>query len=306
MSQGCGKLPGLPGFSSSWHTKYNWQAEDYFDDPQVIALCDAIEANDLPEMDRLIAAGADVNAIGKDNMTPLLWAFPDNKLDRFTKLLEAGADPNVVVTSYFDSKGIMPDDSVMTLAAGTNFEGYLKAVLKHGGDPNLEGRLGRLPLHCVMTSGPNPEERIKMLLKAGADINGVGEAGDPPIIRAAGYGNFPLAIFLLEQGADPRVRDAHLSNIADTLVIREMNNSKRWPPSVRADFFRLEQWLLDHNISVKNARADFTRWKAWSKSHTYKHYTETLWYKELSARLAKELAAKEKAAAANSPTDNNE
>jgi hypothetical protein len=49
----------------------------------VIALCKATEANDIAEIDRLVAAGADVNAQGEGNMTPLLWAYPDNKLERF-------------------------------------------------------------------------------------------------------------------------------------------------------------------------------------------------------------------------------
>jgi ankyrin repeat protein len=57
-------------------------------------LCKAIEENDVGEIDRLVAAGADVNAKGKENMTPLLWAFPDDKPERFKKLLELGADPN--------------------------------------------------------------------------------------------------------------------------------------------------------------------------------------------------------------------
>src|SRR5215471_13824001 len=84
---------------ATFHENFGWKAEDYFTDPQVIALCKAIQANDLTEMDRLITAGANVNAKGKDNMTPLLWAFPDNKLDRFKKLLEHGADPNVAIKS---------------------------------------------------------------------------------------------------------------------------------------------------------------------------------------------------------------
>ncbi len=52
----------------SWHEKFNWKAELYFEDPQVIALCQAIEASDIKEIDRLVAAGADVNAKGKGNM----------------------------------------------------------------------------------------------------------------------------------------------------------------------------------------------------------------------------------------------
>ena len=54
----------------SFHQRFRWNAEDFFDDPQVVALCRAIEAKDLREIDRLIAAGADANALGRDNMTP--------------------------------------------------------------------------------------------------------------------------------------------------------------------------------------------------------------------------------------------
>ena len=73
---GCGVLDLLP--SRTIHQRCGWKAEDYFTDRKVIALCRAIEANDLAEMERVVKAGADVNAQGKDKMTPLLWAFPDN------------------------------------------------------------------------------------------------------------------------------------------------------------------------------------------------------------------------------------
>ena len=43
-----------------------WKAEEYFTDPQLVALCKAIEREDLEEMERLVKAGADVNARGKD------------------------------------------------------------------------------------------------------------------------------------------------------------------------------------------------------------------------------------------------
>jgi hypothetical protein len=95
----------LAGCSGSSQLKGKWKADDYFTDPQVIALCHAIEANDLDEIDRLVAAGANVNALGKGNMTPLLCAFPDNKLARFRRLLEHGANPNVVVESDFGTIG---------------------------------------------------------------------------------------------------------------------------------------------------------------------------------------------------------
>ncbi len=136
---GCGELAKV--VESTSHQKYGWKAEDYFDDPQVIALCNAIETNDLKELDRLVAAGADVNSEGKGKMTPLLWAFPDNKLERFKKLLELGADPNVVIESDFDTRGGMSaGDSVTHMACKTEFPGYFEAVFKHGAMLICSGR----------------------------------------------------------------------------------------------------------------------------------------------------------------------
>src|SRR5262249_33885263 len=124
---------------TSWHQKCGWKASDYFDDPKVVALCDAIETNDLPRMSQLVAAGANINSLGRANMTPLLWAFPDNNLPRFKWLLEHGANPNVLIKADFNSHGAMiPGDSVTHLAAATEFPGYFEAVFENGGDVNFE------------------------------------------------------------------------------------------------------------------------------------------------------------------------
>jgi ankyrin repeat protein len=137
VAAGCEKP--RPILAATWHQTCGWKAADYFDDPQVIALCKAIEANDLKEIDRLVAAGADVNAKGKGNMTPLLWAFPDNKLPRFKRLLEHGADPNVILSEHdFNARGEMKaGKSVTHMASTTSFPGYFEAVFEHGGDVNL-------------------------------------------------------------------------------------------------------------------------------------------------------------------------
>src|SRR5262249_5375343 len=117
---GCAQLTGTAG--STWHGKWGWKAEDFFDDSRVIAVGKAIEANDIAEIDRVVGAGADANTKDKNNKTPLLWTIPDNKLKRFKRLLEQGADPNVVIKSGFNSHGgLSPGDSVTHMACKTAF-----------------------------------------------------------------------------------------------------------------------------------------------------------------------------------------
>ena len=150
---GCGVVSLLLGTTT--HQRSGWKAEDFFTEPKVIALCHAIEANDLAEMDRLVRAGADVNAQGKHKMTPLLWAFPDNNLPRFKWMLEHGANPNVVVEDEFNTRqNIARGDSVTQLACESSFPGYFETVFDHGGDPNLRRAAAvgasSTPLHTVI------------------------------------------------------------------------------------------------------------------------------------------------------------
>ena len=148
----------------------DWKAEEYFDDPKVINLCNAVRNRDVALIDRLIAEGADVNAQGVGNMTPLLWAFVQGRpwkkppslfqqnksgfskkwateefdamhLAIFTKLLEHGADPNVQFTAtFFETNnhaeaGLphMPITRVVRFLALPYFE----TVMQHGGNPHL-------------------------------------------------------------------------------------------------------------------------------------------------------------------------
>lgn len=295
LALGCGK-PG-ERMQPSWHQKYGWQAENYFTDPKVIALCRAIEANDLPEMRRLIAAGVDVKTLGKDNMTPLLWAFPDNKLDRFRLLLEHGADPNVFIKSKFGVEGgFRVGDSVTHMACKTIFP-YFDDVFANGGDANLpngvEQERGEGPLFTVITAGLGIQEtkrRIDILLKRGANINQT--VFRTPLMNAASFGGqYEIAMHLIENGADvklygpdERIKLTHL------LVQAENGLLKIAAPEQKNAYQKLVKMVEDRGESLQQARDDYARWESWrglsldTKSHQ--------WKQEVEARKQREAAAK--------------
>jgi len=157
----------------SQHARIGWEAEDYFADPQVIALCDAIEDDDLAEIDRLVAERVDVNARGKGNMTPLMWSFiADEKT--YKRMLEHGADPNVIVTDGFNTRGtVKPGYSVMAVAAQSRFPNHLKLTLKHGGDPNLVNpKTGETPLHRAIRQ--YRLQNVRVLPASVCDVMGAG------------------------------------------------------------------------------------------------------------------------------------
>ena len=293
---GCQEI-GKVSPNASWHQRCGWKAEDYFTDPQVIRLCNAIEANDIKEIERLVADGADVKTKGKSNMTPLLWAFPDNKLDRFRLLLEYGADPNVVIESDFNSRGAMrAGDSVTHMACGTSFPGYFEAVFDHGGDPNSikNGIISNeTPLFTLISGRASKKvEKTKVLIAKGADIDHIDGTAQTPASFAVGLGaQYEVALVLLQAGANHRIYGPMDNCKLIHHVVEAESRLAALPPDKRTEYKTLLKWLVDHGESIDDARADMKRWQSWSI--TTGEYQRKM-AEEVSLRIAREAQEKEK------------
>ncbi len=290
VSEGCGQT-----IQPSWHQKYGWKAETYFEDPQVIQLCRAIESNDLPEVDRLIAVGADVKAEGKGNMTPLLWAFPENKPAIFKRLLEAGADPNVIVESDFNTRStaVVPGDSVTHMAAKSQFPEHFRYVMEHGGDANLiHPQTKETVLTTVVMNGaPYTKERIKLLVDKGVDLDQAGQAGAPPAVMAVNlYSQFDIALLLLEAGANPNVYIENQNKKLIHIVAMAKKGLGTSTPQQEADLDKLVEWLEKHGQSIAEAEADYERWSKWTGSRSKQAEMRRA---EIAEREAREKAAQD-------------
>jgi len=300
---GCGKANSLLP-KKSFHAQAGWKAEEYFDDPKVVALCKAIEADDLKEMERLIQAGANVNAQGKGKMTPLMWAFPGNKLERFTLLLKHGANPNVITADDFGTRGtIMKGTSVTHQAASTWHPGFFEAVFARGGDPNLEQQtqvLGRgdCGLHLVIKSPVgNKVEKSRTLLDLGADINHIGFAEYTPAECAVAWRQYDAALMLLEAGADYKAYNHPNSNrrLVHSVLNRAVNldETQTWGPGERQKHEAVLAWLDAHGESVERAQEDVARWRSWKR---YNGEYQRNMAAEVAERKAREAAEKQQPA----------
>ncbi|QDU90128.1 Ankyrin repeats (3 copies) [Pirellulimonas nuda] len=259
-----------------WHASAGWKPADYFDDPQVVDLCTAIQMNDAPEMERLIAAGADVNAVGKRKMTPLLWAFPDRKLERFARLLKHGADPDIAVESDFGTtgrafhpypaggalfldRGCSPGESVTHLAAKAPQIEYLKLVLQHGADPNVVDQVtGMTPLDIVIDRRLfDAKERVELLVASGADLNHYCKyKGGTPAMLAVQADKYDIALQLLRLGADPKLYRPDSTEKLTHYVVRKEHNLPVYRPAIAAEFHALTDWLEEDGESLEQARQD--------------------------------------------------
>ncbi len=70
-----------------------WRSRDHYPDPVMVQLANAVAAEDVQQIDALVAQGADVNATGTRGLGRLMWAMAKNSKNGFARLLDHGANP---------------------------------------------------------------------------------------------------------------------------------------------------------------------------------------------------------------------
>ena len=194
------------------------------------ALHQAVRYDKIDVADLLIAAGADVKAATRYNITPLSLACTNGNAALIERLLKAGADPNS--TSHEGQTALMTAalngnvESVKLLlmrGAGVNVaepargqtalmwaasEGNAAAsatLIEAGGDLKAKSKAGFTPLLFAVRGGHL--ETVKTLLKHGADANDAAPDGTSALGMAVVNAYFELAGVLLDSGANPNAPD---------------------------------------------------------------------------------------------------
>jgi ankyrin repeat protein len=168
------------------------------------ALLFAARSGDIESAKLLLDAGADINGLSADGMSPLLLstqrAFP--KFAQF--LLDKGADPNLANLGYtplhwavgtweteLTVRAITVErQDVWSTVAGLKAGklDLVKALLAHGADPN--GRMDKAPTRVGSSKNPDLPELL----------------GATPLILAAMAGDVPVMETLRAAGANPALK----------------------------------------------------------------------------------------------------
>jgi hypothetical protein len=178
-------------------------AEMFPGNPQAQALALAAERGNIEEIDRLIAAGADVNAVGTYGVAVPEWLFHHPNKAGFRRLLEHGADPNKIWFIHYagteEQLSLLHRSVEDAPYIGTD---YLRMCLEIGrGDPNLLPPDKKYrPIQKALRFGN--EDAFMMLYNAGADVNYKDSLGHPLVFNSALSGNYEITLFLLQLGVD--------------------------------------------------------------------------------------------------------
>jgi hypothetical protein len=226
------------------------------DQPALLAVAQAIRANDQNAIRAAAKNVPDLQAPGRDGTTLLCWAVRQTwqrpQLVQAVKtLLSLGANPNYT-NGHRESYAL--SDSVHGPAAG------LQAMLEAGGDPNARNEYDWPIVFMHYKLGYYKDEeraRLDLLLDHGADINSTVPEKDS---ESAGYTlllyttqsgfhdsrEYANALYLLERGADPNRVAVDGMTLAKMLTQhREHFTTAGGAP---AQFAPLWQWAQTHGI----------------------------------------------------------
>lgn len=159
------------------------------------ALFDAAERGNVPEMEQLITAGANVNASLEGDGSPLIAAARSGRDSAVEALLNHGADPNL---------GVGGDGSPLIMAARNGRISTVRLLLDRGADVRKPVPGDGNPL--IMAARGGHVEVADYLISRGADIEQVVPGDENALIEASASGHLPVVQFLASKGANVNAR----------------------------------------------------------------------------------------------------
>ncbi|KAL2075283.1 hypothetical protein VTL71DRAFT_226 [Oculimacula yallundae] len=164
-------------------------------------------------IDLFLDHGADVNAIGGRNSTALGAAVVDGEPGMVQKLLERGADPNLVC----ERSGRSP----LHLACQMQDLDDVKMLLDAGADVHLATKRGSILQSAAIGDDDYCVAVIEKIIESGAEVNAktVGPYGTA-LHAAAVAGNVAAATCLLENGADVHIKTGHFGSVLQAAAFK--------------------------------------------------------------------------------------
>jgi len=151
---------------------------------------ETIMRDDVPALKLLIDSGADTNKADPQGLPPLALAIEEQKYETAKALIEAGANVNSVASKdqltplMIAAAESQPAEGSMFLPTSTRPIDIAKALIKRGADVNAKDKDGMTAL-MVATSHDNAPT-IGLLLQSGANAEAKNNRGEQALDRRDG------------------------------------------------------------------------------------------------------------------------
>lgn len=161
-------------------------------------------------VNKLLAAGAKVEAKDQYGSTALTWASEKGYTEIVEKLLAVGADVNAIYTAQNKIKGF----TSLMIACINNHVDVVDRLIKAKADVDLQNEYGSTAL--VFASEEGHVEIVKMLIEAGANVNAQNKYGTTALIWASEKGYSEIVSSLIRAKAEINLEE----DDKDTALIR--------------------------------------------------------------------------------------
>lgn len=217
----------------------------------------AVHENNVAEVQRLLAAGANPNAKNDYGLTPLAEAAVVNNTAIIKALLDAGAEPNAL---HFDGQ-----TALMVIARSTNVDAA-KLLIAKGANVNIaEAQKNQTALMWAAAQSQGP--MVKALLDAGADPNArtvinenAAQVSSEPRAQYRSYGGLTPLIYATREGCLDCV-----SYLAERGAKLNMADPEGVTPLITA----IANFHFDVARVLIEAGANPDKWDWWGRSPLY-------------------------------------
>ncbi|HOS71341.1 MAG TPA: ankyrin repeat domain-containing protein [Bacteroidales bacterium] len=148
------------------------------------------------EIERLIKAGADVDAKSSQGATPLFFAIINKRAEAVKTLVDYGANVNELS---------LYNENPLLLAINVNDLHIAEILIRNGADVNFKNRAGVTPLHVTSVYGLL--ELTDLLLYYDAEVDAKDNDGTTPLMAAVWTGYSDVTGLLIVNGANMESRD---------------------------------------------------------------------------------------------------
>lgn len=217
----------------------------------------AVHENNVAEVQRLLAAGADPNAKNDYGLAPLAEAAAVNNTAVIKALLDAGAEPNAL---HHDGQ-----TALMVIARSTNVEAAKLLIAKGAKVNTAEAQKNQTALMWATAQSQGP--MVKALLDAGADPNArtvinenSAQVSSEPRAQYRSYGGLTPLIYATREGC---------LDCVSYLVERGAKLNMADPEGVTPLITAIANFHFDVARVLIEAGANPDKWDWWGRSPLY-------------------------------------